>query len=105
MSSVAAAPRERHQRILTVLGVGYALAPVGPDATGGAEQILSALDRGLVAAGHHSLVVAPAVHRGGATPCRGGAAPAHRRSARPVRRRSRALPRSRFCRASAAERR
>jgi hypothetical protein len=44
---------------LTVLSVGYALAPVGPDATGGAEQILSALDRGLVAAGHHSLVVAP----------------------------------------------
>jgi glycosyltransferase involved in cell wall biosynthesis len=45
---------------LTVLSVSYALAPVGPDATGGAEQILSALDRGLVAAGHHSLVVAPA---------------------------------------------
>jgi glycosyltransferase involved in cell wall biosynthesis len=60
MSSAAAAPRERQQRILSVLGVGYALAPVGPDATGGAEQILSALDRGLVAAGHHSLVVAPA---------------------------------------------
>jgi glycosyltransferase involved in cell wall biosynthesis len=45
---------------LTVLSVGYALAPVGPDATGGAEQVLSVLDRGLVAAGHRSLVVAPA---------------------------------------------
>ena len=44
---------------LTVLSVGYALAPVGPDAVGGAEQVLSALDRALVAAGHSSLVVAP----------------------------------------------
>jgi glycosyltransferase involved in cell wall biosynthesis len=44
---------------LTVLSVGYALAPVGPDAVGGAEQILSALDRALAAAGHHSIVVAP----------------------------------------------
>jgi glycosyltransferase involved in cell wall biosynthesis len=44
---------------LTVLSVGYSLAPVGPDAVGGAEQILSALDRALVAAGHRSIVVAP----------------------------------------------
>jgi glycosyltransferase involved in cell wall biosynthesis len=44
---------------LTVLSVGYALAPVGPDAVGGAEQVLSALDRALAAAGHRSLVVAP----------------------------------------------
>jgi glycosyltransferase involved in cell wall biosynthesis len=44
---------------LTILSVGYALAPVGPDAVGGAEQILSALDRALVAAGDTSLVVAP----------------------------------------------
>ena len=44
---------------LTILSVGYALAPVGPDAVGGAEQILSALDRAIVAAGHNSLVVAP----------------------------------------------
>src|SRR5437763_310074 len=44
---------------LTILSVGYALAPVGPDAVGGAEQILSALDQALVAAGHRSLVVAP----------------------------------------------
>ena len=45
-------------RRLTVLNVAYALAPVGPDAVGGAEQVLSAIDRGLVAAGHRSLVVA-----------------------------------------------
>src|SRR5436190_6602363 len=45
---------------LTVLSLGYALAPVGPDAVGGAEQILSALDRALVTAGHRSIVVAPA---------------------------------------------
>jgi glycosyltransferase involved in cell wall biosynthesis len=42
---------------LTVLGVAYNLAPVGPDAVGGAEQILSAIDRALVAAGHRSIVV------------------------------------------------
>src|SRR5436853_1846366 len=44
---------------LTVLNVAYPLAPTGPDAVGGAEQVLSALDRALVAAGHTSLVVAP----------------------------------------------
>ena len=44
---------------LTLLSVGYSLATAGPDAVGGAEQILSALDRALVAAGHHSIVVAP----------------------------------------------
>lgn len=43
---------------LTVLNVAYPLAPVGPDAVGGAEQVLSALDRALVSAGHRSLVVA-----------------------------------------------
>jgi glycosyltransferase involved in cell wall biosynthesis len=43
---------------LTVLNVAYPLAPVGPDAVGGAEQVLSTLDRALVAAGHRSLVVA-----------------------------------------------
>jgi glycosyltransferase involved in cell wall biosynthesis len=43
---------------LTVLSVAYPFAPVGPDAVGGAEQILSALDRALVHAGHHSIVVA-----------------------------------------------
>ncbi|MBV9859177.1 MAG: glycosyltransferase family 4 protein [Alphaproteobacteria bacterium] len=43
---------------LTVLSVGYTLAPVSENAVGGSEQILSALDRALVAAGHHSIVVA-----------------------------------------------
>ena len=42
---------------LTVLSIGYTMAPVGPDAVGGAEQILSALDRALVDAGHRSIVV------------------------------------------------
>ncbi|GAC1347297.1 MAG: glycosyltransferase [Acetobacteraceae bacterium] len=45
-------------RRLTVLSVAYPLAPVGPDAVGGSEQILTALDRALVAAGHRSIVVA-----------------------------------------------
>ena len=43
---------------LTILSVAYPLAPVGPDAVGGAEQVLSAVDRALVAAGHRSVVVA-----------------------------------------------
>jgi glycosyltransferase involved in cell wall biosynthesis len=43
---------------MTVLSVAYPFAPVGPDAVGGAEQVLGALDRALVAAGHRSLVVA-----------------------------------------------
>ena len=45
-------------RRLTVLSVAYPLAPVGPDAVGGSEQILTALDRALVAAGHRSIVLA-----------------------------------------------
>lgn len=45
-------------RRLTVLSVAYPLAPVGPDAVGGAERVLSAIDRALVAAGHRSLVLA-----------------------------------------------
>ena len=45
-------------RRLTILSVAYALAPVTPDAVGGAEQIVSAIDAALVAAGHRSLVVA-----------------------------------------------
>jgi glycosyltransferase involved in cell wall biosynthesis len=44
--------------MLRVLTVAYPLAPVGPDAAGGAEQIASALDRALVAAGHRSTVLA-----------------------------------------------
>src|SRR5690349_4536025 len=43
---------------LAVLSVAYPLAPVGPDAVGGAEQILTFLDAALVDAGHHSIVVA-----------------------------------------------
>jgi glycosyltransferase involved in cell wall biosynthesis len=45
-------------RRLTVLSVAYPLAPVGPDTVGGAEQVLSSLDRALVEAGHRSIVVA-----------------------------------------------
>ena len=48
---------------LTVLSVGYPLAPVSPDSAGGAEQILATLDRALHAAGHRSIVVAPAGSR------------------------------------------
>ncbi|AZO53501.1 MULTISPECIES: glycosyltransferase [unclassified Mesorhizobium] len=42
---------------LTVLNVAYPLAPVGPDAVGGAEQILSLLDQALARAGHRSIVI------------------------------------------------
>lgn len=43
---------------MRVLSVAFPFAPVGPDAAGGAEQVLSTLDRALVAAGHRSVVVA-----------------------------------------------
>lgn len=43
---------------LTILNVAYPFAPVGPDAVGGAEQVLSQLDRSLVRMGHRSVVVA-----------------------------------------------
>jgi glycosyltransferase involved in cell wall biosynthesis len=43
---------------LTVLSVAYPFAPVGPDATGGAEQVLAAIDAALTQAGHRSVVVA-----------------------------------------------
>src|SRR5512135_3031153 len=43
---------------LIVLNVAYPLAPVGPDAVGGAEQVVSQLDAALVKAGHESIVVA-----------------------------------------------
>ena len=46
------------KRSLTVLNVAFPFAPVGWDAVGGAEQVLSALDDGLVAAGHRSIVIA-----------------------------------------------
>lgn len=43
---------------LTILNVAYPFAPVGPDAVGGAEQVLSVLDHALVESGHRSIVVA-----------------------------------------------
>jgi glycosyltransferase involved in cell wall biosynthesis len=42
---------------LTILSVAYPFAPVGPDAVGGAEQILSRLDHALTRAGHQSIVL------------------------------------------------
>jgi glycosyltransferase involved in cell wall biosynthesis len=44
--------------MLTVLNVAYPFAPVGPDAVGGAEQVLSHIDQALTLAGHHSIVAA-----------------------------------------------
>ena len=44
---------------LTILSVGYPLAPVTENTAGGAEQILSALDQAIVASGNRSLVIAP----------------------------------------------
>ncbi len=46
------------EHVLNVLSVAYPLAPVGPGAVGGAEQVLAALDEALVAAGHRSIVIA-----------------------------------------------
>jgi glycosyltransferase involved in cell wall biosynthesis len=43
---------------LTVVNVAYPFAEVGPDAVGGAEQVVSMIDEALVDAGHRSLVVA-----------------------------------------------
>lgn len=43
---------------LTVLSIAYPFAAVGPDSVGGAEQVLSQMDRALVEAGHRSVVVA-----------------------------------------------
>ncbi|MBP7147074.1 MAG: glycosyltransferase [Acidobacteria bacterium] len=44
--------------LLTVLSVAFPFAGVGPDAVGGAEQVLAQVDAGLVAAGHRSIVLA-----------------------------------------------
>jgi glycosyltransferase involved in cell wall biosynthesis len=41
-----------------ILSVAYPFTPVGPDAVGGSEQILTILDRELTARGHNSYVVA-----------------------------------------------
>ncbi|HEX7062851.1 MAG TPA: glycosyltransferase [Woeseiaceae bacterium] len=43
---------------LTVLNVAYPLAPVGPDAAGGAEQVLARIDAALTANGDRSVVIA-----------------------------------------------
>jgi glycosyltransferase involved in cell wall biosynthesis len=43
--------------MLTVLNVGYPLAPVGRDTAGGAEQVLAQIDAALAAAGHRSIVI------------------------------------------------
>lgn len=43
---------------MTILNVAYPLAEVGPDAAGGAEQVLSHIDHALIAAGHRSVVIA-----------------------------------------------
>jgi glycosyltransferase involved in cell wall biosynthesis len=43
---------------MLVVEVAYPFAPVGRDAVGGAEQILTALDAALVRAGHRSVVIA-----------------------------------------------
>jgi glycosyltransferase involved in cell wall biosynthesis len=43
---------------LTILNVAYPFAPVGPNAVGGAEQVLSQVEAALVQAGHVSLVLA-----------------------------------------------
>jgi glycosyltransferase involved in cell wall biosynthesis len=48
---------------LAVLSVAFPFARVAPDAVGGAEQVLAALDRALVHAGHRSIVVASAGSR------------------------------------------
>ncbi|MDQ2898594.1 MAG: glycosyltransferase family 4 protein [Acidobacteriota bacterium] len=43
---------------LNILSVAYPLTPVGPNAVGGSEQILTILDRELTKQGHHSFVIA-----------------------------------------------
>jgi glycosyltransferase involved in cell wall biosynthesis/CelD/BcsL family acetyltransferase involved in cellulose biosynthesis len=45
--------------VLTIVNVGYPLAPAGRDMVGGSEQIVAALDAALVAGGHRSIVIAP----------------------------------------------
>ncbi len=44
----------------TIVSVAFPLAPVGPNAVGGAEQILTLLDAALTDAGHRSIVIAGA---------------------------------------------
>ncbi len=61
--------------MLTVLSVGFALAPVGPDAVGGSEQVLSVLDAAVVTHGHRSIVVACAGSRAAGELVEAAAAP------------------------------
>ncbi len=48
---------------LAILQVAFPFAPVGPDAAGGAEQILTRIDEALCRAGHRSMVIACAGSR------------------------------------------
>lgn len=48
---------------MRILNIAFALAHVGDDAVGGAEQVLAHLEKGQVAAGHQSVVVAAANSR------------------------------------------
>src|SRR6185437_4959788 len=43
---------------LAVLNVAYPFSAVGRDSIGGAEQVLNAIDKAMVEAGHHSFVLA-----------------------------------------------
>lgn len=43
---------------LTIVQVAFPFAPVGPDAVGGAEQVLTTLEAGLTAAGHRCTTIA-----------------------------------------------
>lgn len=43
---------------LTVFQIAFPFASVSSDTAGGAEQVLAAIDRGLVATGHRSVVIA-----------------------------------------------
>jgi glycosyltransferase involved in cell wall biosynthesis len=59
-----------------ILHVSYSAAPVSPDAAGGAEQVLAALDAALVASGWESCVVAPEGSRTAGTLFGSGRVPA-----------------------------
>jgi glycosyltransferase involved in cell wall biosynthesis/LmbE family N-acetylglucosaminyl deacetylase len=58
LSRNSSPPGVPSSRLLTVLNVAYPFAPVGPNAVGGAEQVLTQLDHALVAAGFNSLILA-----------------------------------------------
>src|SRR3954464_5408508 len=42
----------------SILNIAYPFAPIGPNAVGGAEQVVAQLDGALVRAGHESVVMA-----------------------------------------------